>query len=303
MTRFFSRFYAPILFGMLAIALTIFSPILIPKSQNLDLELGISVGVLGFKVPLSTWIENAVLVRVIAFAVGLAFIAFGLLIDFSRYFPERLKVDVYFDHKGIARTLRQFTSTDLKDLEPPEDWQDQIQNYDEGVVLALNTLWTQRKTSNTPPIENIGRDFLHAVGETQLVVCRTSPLRYKIIQGGGQMSLTVEARNRTTFKFQSAFYLRETRANYLRPLISELIRSPSIILRPEFKQVFQIEHGGADAPFDHVLVALTKISLVPAPSFSDTLYLWRNSNGKFIPVGYAIYSSPGVNPEVRGTSF
>ena len=287
----------------MAIALTIFSPILIPKSQNLDLELGISVGVLGFKIPLSTWVENSILVRIIAFAAGVFFIAFGLLIDFSKYFPQRLKVDVYFDQKGIARTLRQFTNGDLKDLEPPENWQTQIQNYDKGVVSALNSLWTQRNTSNTPPIENIGRDFLHAVGETQLLVSRTSPLRYKIVQGGGQMNLTVEARNRTTFKFQSAFYLRETRANYLRPRVSELLKSPSIILRPEFKQVFQIEHGGVDAPFDHVLVALTKISLVPAPSFSDTLHLWRNNEGKYIPVGYAIYSSPGVNPEIRGTSF
>lgn len=303
MATFFARFYGSIIFGFIAVAIAIFIPTLIPNNPKLNLEVGLSVGFVGFKMPLATWIENATIIRGFILIVGIALITYALLIDFSRYFPQRLKVDVYFDKKGISRTLRQFSEKDLKDLQPPVDWQSLIPKYDTEVVGALNALWAQRRMTNTPPVENIGREFLHAIGETHLSVQRTSLLRYRIRSGGGQMNLTIEAKNRSTFRFQSAFYLRETRANYLRPTIFELLRSPTIILRPEFKQVFQIEHGGADAPFDHVLIALTKVSLIPAPSFSDTLYIWRDDTGTYVPVGYAIYSSPGSSPEVRGTSF
>jgi hypothetical protein len=149
----------------------------------------------------------------------------------------------------------------------------------------------------------MGRDLLHAHGETILSVQRVSWLLYKVVSGGGSLKLVLENRDRPVFRFRSEFYLRDTGDNYIRPSILELMRSPTVMLRPEFKQVFQIEHGGADAPFDHRVAAVTKLRLLPTPSFSDTLYMWRDHDGKAVPVAYAIYSSTGDVPETRGTSF
>lgn len=212
-------------------------------------------------------------------------------------------MDVYFDPKGIKRTLRMFSEQDLGELAPAEDWEGRIAKYDLEVVAGLNSLWANRGTQNPPSLETMGRDLLHAQGETTLVVNRLAWLLYKVASGSGNLQLVLENRDRPVFRFRSEFYLRDTGDNYIRPRILELARSPSVMLRPEFKQVFQIEQGGADAPFDHRVAAVTKIRLLPMPSFSDTLYLWRDQDGKTVPVAYAIYSSIGDVPETRGTSF
>jgi hypothetical protein len=57
-------------------------------------------------------------------------------------------------------------------------------------------------------------------------------------------------------------------------------------------QVFRIEawnETGVTGPFDHILVAATKITLFPVPSFGDTVYLWKAITGKWIPIAYCVY--------------
>lgn len=291
------------LLGTIVLSLVIFSPQLVPTGPRVELEVGLLVGVLGIKVPLGTWLESAWIVRLIAAMVGFICFVFALGIDFSKYFPRRLGMDVYFDPEGVTRTLRMFSAQELGDLAPAEDWKDRISKYDSEVVAGLNSLWAHRGTNNPPSLENMGRDLLHAQGETTLVVQRIAWLLYKVISGSGNLQLVLESRDRPVFRFRSEFYLRDTSDNYIRPRILQLARSPTVMLQPEFKQVFKIEQGGADAPFDHRVAAVTKIRLLPTPSFSDALYLWRDHDGKTVPVAYAIYSSTGDIPETRGTSF
>lgn len=303
MARFIVRFYAPLLAGLLVLAVVAFTPNLVPTGPRVELEVGLMVGVLGLKVPLATWLDNIWTIRAIAAAVALSCFAFALSIDFSRYFPRRLAMDVYFDPKGIKRTLRTFAAAELLDVNPPADWESKIAAYDSDVVAGLNALWANRGVPNAPTLASMGRDLLHAHGETLLVVNRLGWLLYKVATGQGHLSLVLENKDRPVFRFRSEFYLRDTGDNHIRPRLRDLLRSPTVILRPEFKQIFQIEQGGADAPFDHRVVAVTKIRLLPTPSFSDTLYLWRSADESTVPVAYAIYSSTGESPETRGTSF
>ena len=79
------------------------------------------------------------------------------------------------------------------------------------------------------------------------------------------------------------------RPNHIRISLLKLLKSPVVVLMPEFKQIFSVEAGGEDAPFHHTLIGLTKVYLFPFPSFSDTVYLWKLSDGSIIPVGYGIY--------------
>ena len=303
MSRFVLRVYAPMLVGIVRLALAAFSPQIVPAGQRVDLEFGLQVGLLGLKVPLATWLENAFAIRLTIGLIGVISIAFALSIDFSRHFPRRLLMDVYFDTKGISRTLRAFSERELADLRPPADWETRVARYDAEVVAGLNSLWSSRGIADAPALENMGRDLLHAQGETTIVVQRASWLLYRVVSGKGQLLLSLENRDRPVFKFRSEFYLRDTGDNYLRPGLLDLARSPTVMLRPEFKQVFKIEQGGADAPFDHRVAAVTKVRLLPTPSFSDTLYLWRDADEALVPVAYAIYSSTGDVPETRGTSF
>jgi hypothetical protein len=303
MTRFILRFYFPILTGVVLIALVLFSPQVVSTDSRVELEMGVSVGVLGIKVPLETWLQNAWVLQFMTVVSALSCFIYSINIDFSQYFPTRLRMDVYFDKTGLSRTLRSFSLAELGDVRPPDDWQQRIAGYDASVLNGLMTLWNSRKTEHTPFIHDMSRESLHAQGETKICISKQGWLLYKVAEGSGTLHVGLDIPSRGTFRFRSEFYLRETGVNYIRPWPLDLIRSPTVVLRPEFKQVFQIEQGGPDAPFDHVVIGLTKLRLLPTPTFSDTIYLWRDPTGESVPVAYAIYSSIGDKPETRSTAF
>jgi hypothetical protein len=302
MIRFVVRFYGPLLIAVVVLSALLLGPRVTAGSQ-VELEMGVSVGVLGFKIPLETWFKNGQLVQIGGIFAALGCVAYALTIDFSHYFPSRLRMDVYFDKKGLSRTLRTFSKSELSEIAPPSDWETKIEQYDASVLEGLRLLWSARGAEDAPPAADIRRDSVHAQGETKLCVIRSGWLLYKISEGSGLLQIGLDVRNRNTFRFRSEFHLRESADNYIRPNPFHLLRSPTVVLRPEFKQVFQIERGGPDAPFDHLVIGLTKLRLLPTPSFTDTIYLWRGPDDETIPVAYAIYSSLGEKPETRGTSF
>lgn len=278
-------------------------PALHAARSRMELEMGVSVGILGFTIPLDTWLKNQWIVNATGLFAALTCIIYALAIDFSLYFPSRLKMDVYFDKKGLSRTLRLFSAAELLEIAPSPNWEQGIEGYDASVLEGLRMLWAARGSDDAPPMVEINRDSVHAQGEAKLCVSRSGWLLYKISEGSGILHIGLDIRNRNTFRFRSEFYLRESSDNYIRPRPLDLLRSPTVVLRPEFKQVFQIERGGPDAPFDHVVIGLTKLRLLPTPSFTDTIYLCRTANGETVPVAYAIYSSLGDKAETRGTSF
>jgi hypothetical protein len=302
MIRFAVRFYGPLVLAIVVVSALLLSP-QVTAGSPLQLEMGVSVGIFGFSIPLETWLKNEWLVQVAALFAAIGAVAYALAIDFSLYFPSRLKMDVYFDKKGLSRSLRLFSPAELSEIAPDPNWERSIDTYDASVMEGLRALWTARGSDDAPPMVDIRRDSVHAQGEAKLCVSRAGWLLYKISEGSGILHVGFDIRNRNTFRFRSEFYLRESSDNYIRPRLLDLMRSPSVVLRPEFKQVFQIERGGPDAPFDHVVIGLTKLRLLPTPSFTDTIYLWRTANGDTVPVAYAIYSSLGDKPETRGTSF
>lgn len=222
-------------------------------------------------------------------AVVVACIMFAFNIDFSKYFPTALRMDVYFDVRGIERTMNLFSDQTWKDILLVENWHSLIGQYDAEVSVSLDRLWKSRGIQGTPPPEDFRRELLHARGETTFKVEKVGWLAYKIVEGDGRLEYELDVPKKPTRRFRGEFYLRDTAANHIRPSLLELMRSCSVELRPEFKQVFSIEEGGADAPFDHIVIGMTKVLLLPVPSFSNTLYLWKARNGRIVPIAYCVY--------------
>jgi len=287
--RFTLRFYAPLAVAVLLLLLMIFSPKLILNESQVKLEAGFQIGVLGIKVPLATWLEHVWVIRAVLMSVIAANLVFALTIDFSLYFPSKLRMDVYFDVRGLERTLSLFTNESGGEAFLADDWHTLVSEYDRDVSASLDGLWKKRGFQGTPTQDEYVRDLLHARGETTFKVNKIGWLVYKIVESQGLLEYELDVPKKPRRRFRGEFYLRDSVANHIRPSLRDLLRSPSVILRPEFKQVFAIEEGGADAPFDHILVGMTRVLLLPVPSFSNTLYLWKAKNGRAVPVAYCVY--------------
>lgn len=267
----------------------IFSPKLVPDESQVRLEAGFQIGILGIKIPLTTWLEHLWVVRGILMSMVAASLILALNIDFSKYFAKTLRMDVYFDIRGIERTLNLFSDEAKKDILLAENWQSLVSQYDEQVSISLDSLWKKRGIQGTPTSEEFRRELLHARGETTFNVEKLGWLGYRIVESEGHLEYELDVPKKSGRKFRGEFHLRDTAANHLRPSLRELMRSPSVVLSPEFKQVFSIEEGGAGAPFDHIVIGMTRVVLLPFPSFSNTLYLWKARNGRTVPVAYCVY--------------
>ncbi len=198
-------------------------------------------------------------------------------------------MDLYFDIRGIERTLGLFSAKDGREVFLADEWHSLIKEYDKQVSTSLVTLWKTRGVQGTPTAEEYLRELLHAGGETTFKVEKIGWLIYKIVESQGHLEYQLDVPKKPQRRFRGEFYLRDTAANYIRPSVRDLLHSPSVVLRPQFKQVFLIEEGGTDAPFDHILIAMTRVQLFPIPLFSDTLYLWKTTNEKAVPVAYCVY--------------
>jgi hypothetical protein len=175
---FVLEFYAPILLFLFILGLIITSPKfkLPDKALNIDAQ----VSVLAINIPLPVWLGKIWLVRALLLFAAVASLVRGLTVDFSKYFPAKLNMDVYFDERGIERSLRTFSTNDCSEVSLAANWREHIQLYDEAVKSSLRDLWRQRPQREVPNIDDFSRELIHARGSTNFLVTRLQSFCYRV---------------------------------------------------------------------------------------------------------------------------
>ena len=102
---FANRFYIPILVSLLLLSLVVFTPRVLSVSAPAALEAEIKIAIIGIKVPLASFEQSAAIVKASVIGIALLLLAFAANVNFSKYFPQRLKLNAYFDIPGLERTI------------------------------------------------------------------------------------------------------------------------------------------------------------------------------------------------------
>lgn len=284
---FILHFYLPLLISVFLLLIVLVSPKVIANDSPVSLDA--QVLVMGITIPLPVWLEKVWILRAALLSASVISLLKALAVDFSKYFPSTLHMDVYFDEKGIERNLDTITSEERSEVALAPDWKQHVSSYDESVVSSLASLWRHRRLKDMPDITEFSRDLIHARGSTTFVVNRVGFLCYRIAESSGRLNYDWDIPKKSRRTFCGLFELRETASNHLRPKFGQLLSTRSITLMPEFKQIFAIETGAPQAPFDHTVIGLTKVFLFPFPHFTNTIYLWKLPDGKTVPIAYAVY--------------
>ena len=121
MRSFILNFYLPLLISVFLFLIILVSPKFITTGSSIDVDAEVSV--LGIRVPLPVWIEKIWFIRVFLTVASLASLSRALTLDFSKYFPTRLHVDIYFDevedileHYGLAEEYKSTFGKAFQDL-------------------------------------------------------------------------------------------------------------------------------------------------------------------------------------------
>jgi len=287
--RFALRFYLPLASSIGLIFLSFFDSADLVKVTNVLADVGVQVGIIHFQLPAQAMANHNFLFRVAVLLFALTCTLWALGVDFSKYVPKRLRVKAHFRVEEIEKTIKKFFSEEQQKGSFESSWKDLLSTYDDERLDRLAKFWEKHNKSKIPARSEITRDVTAAEGITFFRVKRNGLLSYEMLTCTGHLKFEVTPRQRDLFHFTEKFELLKTPANDIKPKFSELLRlTPSIILKPEFKQIFLIDDD-IDSPHDHTIVAMTRLTLLPFPVLSSTLYLWKMDDGRLIPIGYGNY--------------
>jgi hypothetical protein len=221
------------------------------------------------------------LLRIALLIAALVLIVTVGLRDYSSFFPHRFKIRVYFDDAGLFKTLAEYNKRELALLNLADNWQPVRDAY-------LNDL-NQRLAEAKEPFR-FDRARTYGGGDGVIVgkMEHWGIQKYKIAEGHGNLEFVNDEPRDQRTTLDTGYNLRDTPANSLAVRLIDIYRMKPLIIMPEFNQEIKRTMGSAKE-IDHVLCTATKITFMPYVDIGTTIYLFKQEDGRRVPIGYAIY--------------
>jgi hypothetical protein len=274
------KIYLPIIISGFGFLLLFF----IKRGKKLgEVEINpVALGVSFFKLKLP--ISNIALARVVVVCFCLGVLSSLLFWDYSGFFPEHLKVRAYFDKEGIRDALKIFSERELIELGIPANYEEFQNRYYDDANMLLRRIF-QKEDSTV-----FSGKHLHSVGRITFVVEKLAGLQnYYIKEASGELKHTIGEPGKRALHFRTIIEKRDSRHDHLATSPREIFIKRQVIIQPRFKQIFAKDFKEEGDSFDHILVCVTKVYLLPFPRLSSTIYLTEVEGLGLIPVGYAIH--------------
>lgn len=235
---------------------------------------------LEFKLP----VKHKFIIRVLLVAALFLTFSSYLFYDFTNFFPSHLKMDVFFDKEGIDNSLRTFSDKELLDLNVVNDYDQYRSIYYDDLDSALNKLISAKG------FFNLRDGIVHSTGETDFLVQKVHGIqKYFLQESKGMLTHTLEKPNNTNIVFTSFFEKISSNNDYIEPPLTDIYFRHEVILRPSYKQIIAENYKSNGVTFHHTLSSITKVSFLPFPQYSRTVYLFKLSGVGYIPIAYANY--------------
>jgi hypothetical protein len=274
------KIYGPIVVSLVLAALAVS----IRKDENLGhVEINPTIfGISIFKYGLP--IENLWIARGIILCFSIGILSLPGFIDYSVLFPQHLEIEVFFDQEGIRESMAVFSRQDLERVHVPDNYEEFQSTYFNSAKAEVQKIFGGKKDFS------LNAQDVHSQGYTSFVMEKLSGFQnYHIKESHGELVHVIERPNQPLLQFKSFFEKLNTKHDYLKPSVREILLKRNVILQPRFKQIFAENLKANGTSFHHTLVGLTKVTFLPFPKFSNTIYLMKLDRIGLIPIGYAIY--------------
>lgn len=239
-----------------------------------------TIGVFGFEVD----ITNKRIGRIACSAFALSIVPYFCTLNYCQFFPKDLQMEVFYDSVGLKKSLEQFTPEELLSF-----------NYDKSndqyAAIYYKDLDTKLKDLlKYDGFFSLSDGIVHSTGETKFEVSQESGFHnYHIEKAEGKLSHLLERPQHKSVEFRSFFEKLSSINDYIRPSFSEIVFKQEVILKPLFKQVVAEKLKSDGIIFDHTLMGVTKVKLLPFPKYSNTVYFFEYQKKVSVPIGYAVY--------------
>jgi len=241
------------------------------------------------KLPYLSWLE--ILHKGGRSKLGLLRLAFGIAAltsflfvggrDYSSFFPHRFKIRVYFDDAELLKALGEFNKEELASLNLKGNWQTTRGMYFRDLNQRLDKA---KEAFRFYPTKTYGGGDGVIVGQ----MAHWGIQKYRIVEGHGNLVFANDDTRGEATTLVTAYELRDTPENFITVGFLDIYRMKPLVIMPEFNQVIK-RTMGSQKEIDHVLCTATKIKFMPYVDIGTTIYLFKQDDGRRVPIGYAIY--------------
>ncbi len=217
-------------------------------------------------------------------------IFYYLLIDFSQFYPQKLKMTVHFDKKGLNELYQELNVKEIDGL--PIDMVDDSAR--KAYILASDkTLTDKYKFTNFFSKALIDSTATMVTeGSTTFIVKKKGGIQnYFIEDASGELTHSLYEPKQEIKSIKTSFTKSTSANDKIKFNYISVFFGKEIIISPLFTENLVVstnEGSKENIQLDHFLYGLTSIKVSPVPSYSNTLYLYRTKS-KLIPICYTIY--------------
>lgn len=225
-------------------------------------------------------------IKILIFFFSLVSFSYPAFRNYTSIFPQKLKVEVFFDDVGLRDALSTLSAGELQKLHIVNDWKLPKQVYLEFLNMEI------KRNLNLDLHFDGRRGDVHSAGETNFVVKKLSGVglqRYEIEKADGWLIHYFHQPGKDGYELRSEFSLLETNKRYIDADIYDIYIKHYILTKPDFKQIFRISQS-TNSLYHHFLTVVTKVTFFPYISIGRSIYLFERPDGRRIPIGYGIYS-------------
>ncbi|WP_342723908.1 hypothetical protein AAFG07_33170 [Bradyrhizobium sp. B097] len=226
------------------------------------------------------------IIRLLAFVLVLAFGSVPAFRDYSHFFPDLMKVNVFFDDSGTEQAIEGMSSIDVAKLNLAPDWKQRKKEYFDKINRELQASGIEFKFVDAPGQTS-------AVGELRFrtqAIDKWGAQLYRIIEASGSLTHVSQSPGAEEHRIFSEFALTDSDSNLIRGTVHDVYWRHGILIMPRFKQLYRV--SPSREIYHHSLIAATRVDVFPYINISKTVYLVSSQDGRNIPVGYGYYSLP-----------
>jgi hypothetical protein len=221
--------------------------------------------------------------RIIFIVAALLFLLVPAFRDYSTFFPDRFKMNIYFDDEGIKTVLQSLTADEVATLRIAPDWPTQKAAYFRDINSQLTGAGVHFQFSPT------GKGTT-TIGETTFKVVKLDwgIQEYEVIESHGTLQHSTLKSDNSIDEMVSDIDLLDTSGRMINASFKDTFFDWGKLIEPEYKQVFRTDPN--HQVVKDTLIAATRVWMFPYIDIGRTIYMQTEASGDRVPIGYAVYS-------------
>lgn len=268
------KIYGPIILFIILLVFSIFGGL-----ERLKLHFankGFSIG--------GTIVSKKV-IRILTFIVAVILLMIPYCIyDYTKFFPKELKMTVFYDQRGIKKSLEQFTKQELKEMRVV------LANHDSLQIEYYNLLNKEiLKRKITSDFFDGKNKNIYSKGKAKIIIEPAVGFQtYVILEVEGYLNNYYDQPMKKSIGFKTRFVKQDSPNDKFSISFKEIFAN-KVVLKPKFKQFKNFTDGDIDILYHHNLYGYTPLKIFPKLTIENTVYFWEKEGVGLIPIGYAVY--------------